>query len=183
MAEFSTRERLITTAAQLFRLRGYNGVGLNEILASAGAPKGSLYHHFPNGKADLAMSAARWASDGMVEIIDDAFTDARDYRDGATTLCFKLAKFFDISGGWDGCPVASILVDGPENDAFRDMVARTHNRWIEGIASHGRRLGLAPTQARERAETLLIGIQGAWVVARARKSSGILRDLPGRLLG
>ena len=183
MNDVPTRDRLITAAARLFRLRGYHGVGLNEILADADAPKGSMYHHFPNGKADLALAAADWASDGMVTIIDDAFRDARDYRDGATTLCFKLAKFFDISGGWDGCPVASILVDGPENEKFRASVAETHERWTVRIAEHAGRLGIPPVQAREKAETLLIGIQGAWVMARARKSSAILRELPRRLMG
>jgi TetR/AcrR family transcriptional repressor of lmrAB and yxaGH operons len=51
--ELATRERLITTAAALFREKGYHGTGLSEILAKANAPKGSLYHHYPAGKPDL----------------------------------------------------------------------------------------------------------------------------------
>ncbi|MFN5881268.1 MAG: TetR/AcrR family transcriptional regulator, partial [Burkholderiales bacterium] len=39
------------------RTRGYHGVGLNELLAAAQAPKGVLYHHFPGGKAELAVCA------------------------------------------------------------------------------------------------------------------------------
>ena len=48
----STKERLVRTACALFRQRGYSGVGVAEILTAAQAPKGSLYHHFPNGKSD-----------------------------------------------------------------------------------------------------------------------------------
>jgi hypothetical protein len=33
-----------------------------------------------------------------------------------------------------------------------------------------------------QAETLLLALQGAWVLARARRSSDILRQLPGRVL-
>ena len=54
----STKDKLAWTAAKLFQEKGYNGVGLTEILTTAGTPKGSLYHHFPNGKADLALEAA-----------------------------------------------------------------------------------------------------------------------------
>ncbi|MDU8944416.1 TetR/AcrR family transcriptional regulator [Ovoidimarina sediminis] len=182
MTDHSTKSRLILAAAELFRMRGYHGVGVTEILERAKAPKGSLYHHFPNGKADLAIVAAEWASDGMVGIIDEAFREAPTYADGATTLCHKLAKFFDLSGGWDGCPVSSILLDGPENDAFRAQVARSYETWVARVAQHGTRLGLAPEEARFRAETLLIAIQGAWTLARARKSSDVLRGIPARIL-
>jgi TetR/AcrR family transcriptional repressor of lmrAB and yxaGH operons len=173
-----TREKLIVTAADLFRRRGFHGVGVAEILTAAGVPKGSLYHHFPKGKHDLALASAEWASRGMQRIIDDAFCDAKNFADGATTLCFKLAKFFDISGGWDGCPVSSILTDGPENDLFRQAVADAFEDWISRVAGHGERFGLAADTARAQGELLLVGIQGAWTLARAQKSSDPLRRLP-----
>jgi TetR/AcrR family transcriptional repressor of lmrAB and yxaGH operons len=178
----TTRSRLVTTAARLFRARGYHGVGLAEILAEAQAPKGSLYHHFPDGKSDLALAAADWAGAGFLGIVDDAFGPASDWRDGATTLCFKLAKFYDISGG-DGCPVTSVLFDGPSNASFTARAETIFARWIDAIAAHGVRLGIEPQAAAPQAETLLMGIQGAWVLARARRSSDVLRQLPSRLLG
>ena len=49
--EPTSRDRLVTAATRLFRQRGYDGTGLAEILSEAGVPKGSLYHHFPDGKA------------------------------------------------------------------------------------------------------------------------------------
>lgn len=178
----TTRDKLIFASAGLFRQKGYHGVGLAEILETAGVPKGSLYHHFPNGKQDLAMAAADWAAAGMAKIIDDSFSDASDYAEGATTLCHKLAKFFDLSGGWDGCPVSSILTDGPENEAFRDKVATSVDLWVRRIAAHAERLGLSPDDALARGEMLMIGIQGSWTLARARRSSDVIRRLPGRLL-
>ncbi len=181
MTDTPTKDRLIMTAARLFRQKGYHGVGVAEILALSKTPKGSLYHHFPNGKPDLAVAAADWASAGLLRIIDDAFGPATDFTDGATTLCYKLAKFFDISGGWDGCPVSSILLDGPENDLFRDKVAACIEDWTARVVQHGTRLGLTPGQAAAQAELLMLGIQGAWVMARARRSSDELRKLPARL--
>jgi TetR/AcrR family transcriptional repressor of lmrAB and yxaGH operons len=52
-----TRERILRAAIRLFQQRGYHGTGLSEILADADAPKGSLYHHFPEGKAQLGVAA------------------------------------------------------------------------------------------------------------------------------
>lgn len=52
-------KRLIRVAAELFRKRGYHGVGLSELLTAAKAPKGSLCHHFPDGKSDLAPASVQ----------------------------------------------------------------------------------------------------------------------------
>jgi len=177
----NTRDRLVQSAARLFRQKGYHGVGLTEILTDAAAPKGSLYHHFPNGKPDLAIAAAEWASAGMLQIIDEAFAEAETYREGATTLCYKLAKFFDLSQQWDGCPVSHVLFDGPANKVFRTRANVIFSRWITAIATHAAQLDIPGTDAPELAETLLMTIQGSWVLARARGSSDVIRQIPQRL--
>ncbi|SMX45142.1 TetR/AcrR family transcriptional regulator [Actibacterium lipolyticum] len=177
----STRDRLTLNAVKLFRQKGYHGVGLAEILAESDAPKGSLYHHFPNGKADLAVAAATLASDMLLQTIDDSFANAPTFREGGTNLCFKLAKFFDISGTWDGCPVSGILFDGPENEVFRDHANSIFTGWLNRVAEHARRLN--EPRPDEKAEMLLITIQGAWTLARARRDSDVLRALPSKFLG
>ena len=53
MSDHNSRETLVRAASRLFRQKGYSGVGLTEILKEAGLPKGSLYYHFPGGKAEL----------------------------------------------------------------------------------------------------------------------------------
>ena len=174
----STKERLIRSASELFRKRGYSGIGVAEILAAADAPKGSLYHHFPNGKSDLAIAAATWASDGMLRLIAASFESAPTFGDGATTLCHKLAKLFDISGKWDGCPIESALSDGPDNTEFRLTLDRLYSGWIAELAFHAERLGATPDQAREMAEQFFMMLQGSWTLARARRDSHILRSLP-----
>ncbi|MEM7631198.1 MAG: helix-turn-helix domain-containing protein [Pseudomonadota bacterium] len=87
-APMPTKDRLIRAAADLFRTRGYHGVGVADVLAAAHAPKGSLYHHFPDGKSDLALAAATWASDEMLRLIAASFDGAETFEAGATTLCY-----------------------------------------------------------------------------------------------
>ena len=171
----STKERLIRSASDLFRKRGYSGVGVAEILVAAKAPKGSLYHHFPNGKSDLAMAAATWAADGTLQLIAASFEDATSFRDGATTFCYKLAKLFDISGNWDGCPIQTVLSDGPDNTEFSTALDRFYDGWIAEIAMYAERFGAPPERAREMAENFFMLFQGAWTLARARRDSDVLR--------
>jgi len=183
MSETNTRTRLIKTAARLFREKGFHGTGIAEILLKSETPKGSLYHHFPAGKADLAKAAASWASEGMLEIIDAAFDDASDFRDGATTLCFKLAKFFDTAQEWQSCPVSSVLFDGPGNEEFRDFAGQIFTDWADRVSQHASRLGIESDSAEPAAETLLLAIQGGWTMARAKRSSDVLRRIPSLLYG
>jgi TetR/AcrR family transcriptional repressor of lmrAB and yxaGH operons len=173
----STRDRLIRSAATIFRDKGYHGTGLAEILADAGVPKGSLYHHFPNGKSDLAIAAADLVSSVTLSIIDDSFHSAESYQDGAATFCFKLAKLFEISD-WKGCPVNAVLFDSSDNAAFRDRAEITFQSWIDRIAQHAERFGMAPETAAPSAEALLICIEGGWILARARGTGDTLRRVP-----
>lgn len=177
----STKDRLIRTAAVLFRKHGYHGVGLNDLLAEAQAPKGSLYHHFPDGKPDLARAAALWASDEMLRLIAVSFHEVETFEHGFTTFCHKIAKLFDLSGKWDGCPISAILFEGPENDSFRAEAERLYEGWITEGAEQAERLGIPPQDARILSERMLIIVEGGWVLARARRSSDVLRQLPAHL--
>ncbi|MFC4669288.1 TetR/AcrR family transcriptional regulator [Seohaeicola nanhaiensis] len=174
----STKERLIRSASELFRQRGYSGVGVAEILDAAKAPKGSLYHHFPNGKADLAQAAATWSSDGMLKLIAASFEPASGFSEGCRTLCYKLAKLFDISGSWETCPIASALTDGPDNTAFRDLSRHLFDGWIAEFEHHALRFGASPEEARRKAEHFFILLQGGWDLARSRRDSDVMRKLP-----
>ncbi|MFW8635393.1 TetR/AcrR family transcriptional regulator [Cribrihabitans pelagius] len=176
-----TRERLILAAAVLFRDKGYSGVGLSEVLAAAEAPKGSLYHHFPNGKSDLAMAAATWASDQILRLIAVSFEPAASFREGAVTVCHKLAKLFDTSGKWAGCPVSATLFEGPDNAQLHQHAAELFEGWIGETAAHARRLGMSESEARAAAENFYILLQGGWQLARVRRSSDVIRALPAQL--
>jgi TetR/AcrR family transcriptional regulator, lmrAB and yxaGH operons repressor len=181
--EPSTRDRLIQASTRLFRQRGYEGAGLSEILAEAGVPKGSLYHHFPDGKADLACAAADWTASEIIRVIDDSFRVAPDWRHGITTFCYKMAKLFDILNSADACPIFGLLFDGPDQDRFRTHAEAAFDRIIAAAARYGEALGQPAEAAHDAAETAMIGFQGAWTLARMRRKSDVLRSLPARLYG
>ena len=55
----NTREIIIETTCDLMENQGYHATGLNEIVKVSGAPKGSLYYYFPEGKESLAAFVRR----------------------------------------------------------------------------------------------------------------------------
>lgn len=181
--EPTTRDRLVQTATRLFRQRGYEGAGLAEILAEAGVPKGSLYHHFPEGKADLACAAADWTASEIIRVIDDSFRAAPDWRHGVTTFCYKMAKLFDILDSADACPIFGLLFEGPDHDRFRAQAEQSFDRIIAAAARYGEALGMPTDKALDAAETFIIGFQGSWTLARTRRKADVLRGLPARLYG
>lgn len=173
-----TRDRLVQTAARLFRQHGYDGVGLARILEESDAPKGSLYYHFPEGKSDLARAAALWASDGMLAIIDASFASAPDADIGTMALCRKLAKLFEQQGATGGCPVTTLLQDAPGEMAQTSLARQILESWSGSVAAHLIRLGTDPDHAHRQAERLMVALQGAWVIARVQHSADILRRVP-----
>src|SRR5918998_5976823 len=76
------RERMIRSAATLFRRRGIEGTSFSDVLAHSGAPRGSIYHHFPGGKAQLAEEATRYAG----EVIAAGLAAALREKDPATAV-------------------------------------------------------------------------------------------------
>ena len=179
--EMTTRDKLAWTAAKLFQEKGFDGVGIAEILKATGVPKGSLYHHFPNGKSDLALGAADLANREMLRIIDDAYSGAADYREGTVTLFYKLAKLFEVLGKHTGCPVSEILVAGPDRAEFRTKTAEYFDAWMASVADHAVRLGEPNNKASEEAHQLFLVMQGGWTLARAKQDSDVMRGLPALL--
>src|SRR5437870_12102043 len=103
-----SRERMVRSAASLIRTRGVNATSFSDVLADSGAPRGSIYHHFPEGKRQLAEDAMRWTSERVLAHL----------RAGApTSPSDVLERFIDLwrqvvvtSGGSAGCVVAGVAI-------------------------------------------------------------------------
>ena len=92
-----SRDALIDAAATLFRRQGYAATGLNQILDEAGVRPGSLYHHFPQGKQQLAAAAV----DGGGAAIEGLLR----------TLLAKDIPVADIVDRWVDVHIAGLTVD------------------------------------------------------------------------
>ncbi len=165
----TSRGRMVTAAAQLFQRRGYHGTGLTEILEASGAPKGSFYHHFPDGKEQLAEVAMALAGQAVSAMIDRAFSSATSFSEGAARLSADIGDWFERSGFAEGCPVTSVLLETvPGSERLTAACQAIFESWIGTAEAHAVRLGR--TDGNALATGLLIVLEGAWIVARAQRS-------------
>src|ERR1700744_6168260 len=67
-----TRKKMLVSAAEAIRQRGGAGVTIDEVLARSGAPRGSVYYHFPEGRNQILTEALRYSGDAITADIDDA---------------------------------------------------------------------------------------------------------------
>lgn len=176
------RSRLVRVAAALFRQRGYDGVGLAEILEASGAPKGSFYHHFPDGKEQLAEACLGHAGGQVGEVIDMTMADAPDFQTGVRRLLALFADHFERSGYRDGCPIASIaLALVPQSRSHGATVQTVFDDWEARLSAHAARFGHAFDP--DDAERLLMLVEGAWILARIRQSKAPLLRAADAFLG
>ncbi|MBT9466049.1 TetR/AcrR family transcriptional regulator [Hydrogenophaga sp.] len=167
-----TRERLIAAMTDALRRRGLHGIGLTELLAQAGAPKGVLYHHFPGGKTELAVAAiddvvARMLGwlDGLLARNADPIEAARQWMQGATV---RLSS----TGFHAGCPLATVALEStPDDHALREALARAFATLRERIALALEQHGEPRAQAQGIAALIVATYEGGLLQARVAQSS------------
>ncbi|HEX6117712.1 MAG TPA: TetR/AcrR family transcriptional regulator [Solirubrobacterales bacterium] len=164
-----SRRRMIRSAAALFRSKGVDGTAFSDVIAHSGAPRGSIYHHFPGGKAELAEEATRWAGEyvaaglaaGLAE--DDPVATVSGFA-GA------VAAGLEATGFQDGCPVVAAALEGRRTPGARAAAGEAIRSWEELLAESFERKGVAPERARSVATMIVASIEGAIVLARAQGS-------------
>lgn len=102
------KDVLIETASRLFRLRGYYGVGLNDIIEESGIPKGSLYHYFQNGKDELAIEAINYSKLLVINEIQEVFERIKDPVSAIQAHIFQLSEIFGEGSTLIGSPIGTI---------------------------------------------------------------------------
>jgi TetR/AcrR family transcriptional regulator, lmrAB and yxaGH operons repressor len=164
-----TRERMIETTAGLVHRRGFHGTSLNEILAESGAPRGSLYYHFPGGKEELVLEATRQGVARITQFLKEVFTEAPDAAEAVRAFIEAAAHELRDSGFVFGCPVAPIVLDSPESSVLAETCREGLEEWqrvlVEGLGSEGIERG----RAESLATMIVCGLEGGLILARARR--------------
>src|SRR3954454_18841541 len=144
-----TRERLIRATAELFRRQGYTGTGVKQIVEAAGAPFGSLYHFFPDGKEALGAETITW-SGALYEQLIDLVYDADPDPVRATRNFFEAAADTVRDTDYaDACPIATVALEvASTSEPLRRATADVFESWLAAIDDHLVEAGLTRTRAR-----------------------------------
>jgi len=180
--KLGTRERIVSTAARLFRERGVSGTGLLTVLDQAGAPRGSLYHHFPGGKEQLVVEALRFEADRVTRQLAGLAASGCDEATALAAFADGLARSLETSGFRLGCPVSTAALElSADAPAVREVCAASYADWQALIADHLRTVGHDTVAAGARAEVVLAAFEGAMLLARAARDGDVLRRVAASL--
>ena len=181
--EQATRSRLLATTARLLQTQGYHGTGLNQILAEAAAPRGSLYFHFPGGKEQLAADALSKSEAFINRAFAAAFERCGpDVAAGVGTIIEGFARQLEHSNFAEGCPFATVALESAAlPDSLRRACGAAFGRWQAMLAE---RLGVIEpdvNRAKALANLVLAAIEGGMVLAKAQANAAPLRQVADQL--
>jgi TetR/AcrR family transcriptional repressor of lmrAB and yxaGH operons len=169
-AEASSRDAFIAATGRLLRRQGYDATGVNEIVAESGAPKGSLYFHFPGGKEELAVAAMLREGGKLRAAIASVMGSSDNPGVALGHLVDALAHGLESSGYQNGCPIATVTLEtASRSPAVQNAAAAVFDSWIESLDQRLLAGGLDAGTARRRAVLVLAAIEGALILARARR--------------
>jgi TetR/AcrR family transcriptional repressor of lmrAB and yxaGH operons len=171
------RAKAVRTAGRLFQERGYAATGLTEIIQRSGAPKGSFYFHFPDGKEQLAVEALTAAGESVAEalcgLVARSPNPARLVR-GYVALQEQMLEGSDYR---QGCPIATVTLEmASESEPIRAAAEAVFARWSGILADYLAHHGHRPAEAARLAEHIVASLEGALLLARAQRSVKPLRN-------
>lgn len=172
-----TRQRMVAAAAGSIRRHGAAATSIDRVLALSGAPRGSVYHHFPRGRAQLVLEAVGFAGDHVSALMVEAA------RDGSPVLAVD--RFVAMwreqlleSGFRDGCPVLAVSVESDEaHPELTDAAAEVFGHWHGLLKAALVDAGLEVGRAERLATFVIAAVEGALVLSRAQRRTDPLDDV------
>jgi TetR/AcrR family transcriptional regulator, lmrAB and yxaGH operons repressor len=178
-----SRAEVIDRLLTVIRRSGYDGASLSDLSAATGLGKSSLYHHFPNGKDDMAMAVLESLAGQLRDAVFTPLRTAGTPKKRLDAMVKSVDAFY--SGGDDPCILAQIAL-GSTRDRFRGPVKAIFADWMDAITDVLVDAKLPRAKARTRAEDAVLRIEGALILAGAMNDTSVfqrtLRTLTASLL-
>ena len=173
--QLGSRERMLEATIDLMRGYGLSGAGINDIVRESGAPKGSVYHFFPDGKLQIAGEALAIYAQRVHRFIDDALAGPAAPADKVEALFAAFARRVEQGHYRRSCAVGTVGLDlGDEVDVLPRVLVAAFDDWRAVIASH---LDLGDARrTRSFAGLVLTSIEGAYIRSRVERSSRSFKE-------
>ena len=171
--ENESRASMVRSAASKISEHGVNATSFTDVLADSGAPRGSIYHYFPEGKRQLTEEAMNLTAERVVAYLTSG---------AGTTALEVLDHFVSIwrvvvvsSAGARGCAIAGVVVDADASTATYLRSARDIFRsWSALLADQLRAVGIESARANALSVTALAAMEGALILCRTEGDVGPL---------
>ncbi|MFD4603807.1 TetR/AcrR family transcriptional regulator [Streptomyces sp. NPDC058464] len=179
----TVREQIVAGAADMIGRRGLNATSIRETAKYTGAPLGSTYHYFPDGKQQLAMEAVRHTGEWTARSLRKAL-EAGPVA-GLRGFLAVWRRIVVDSGFQAGCPVLAVSIEEPpvddETPPALAAAADVFTTWESLLADSLRTHGVEPRQAAQLSTLIVAAVEGTVAMCRARRSAQPLDDVAEQL--
>jgi TetR/AcrR family transcriptional regulator, lmrAB and yxaGH operons repressor len=166
-----SKGKTLAAAAKLFRQQGYHGTALHDILVASGAPRGSLYFHFPGGKEQIGETALALSAEAVRQGIARAAETSESAEIFLVRIVRGMAADLERSDYREGCPIATTALETAAQVEGLGKATRTaFEKWELEIKRGLFRLGLSAGDADIVATMVLSQLEGALLLARTYRS-------------
>jgi TetR/AcrR family transcriptional regulator, lmrAB and yxaGH operons repressor len=165
-----TRTRMLEATGRLLRERGYHGTSLNDILAASGAPRGSLYFHFPGGKDQLVIEVTRASVADVARALGETLEAAKSPAAAVRHIVQSTAEMLKTSDYARGCPVAPVVLDATTDiPELVELCRQAFEQWIGLLRAAFVKSGIPEKRARSLAMLVEASIEGMMIICRATR--------------
>jgi len=161
-----TRATMIEGAIQLLATRGVHGASLLKVLEHTGAPRGSVYHHFPGGKEELILAALDSTAQRHDRFVDRfRGTSAEEITAGYLELWRRILVRSRLESG---CAILAVTVSVPAGPLLdrAGTIFRTSERHLVDLYEE---VGVLRSAAERFVIFLVASAEGAVVLSRAQQ--------------
>ena len=178
----STRELILQAACKLLEKQGYPATSLDEIVKESGAPKGSLYYYFPDGKEQIVSEAVLYAGSILVERMRGELARYENPMQALYEYIMRLAGKVEEKNFSAGNPLTIVAVEAagasePISQACREVYTQIEAVLQEKLLC----CGLADSEAAEQARLTLASLEGSVILSRIYRTADPLRTLADHL--
>jgi AcrR family transcriptional regulator len=160
------RQKMIERTVVLLAKRGLQGTSFSQILEESGAPRGSLYHHFPGGKDELVLEAVNLAGSNAMAVLDRlAGRSAVEVANAFVELWRQVLMRSDFGAG---CAVAAVTV-AAQTPSLRDRAGEIFRRWRTQLAALLEAGGVHAGEGEALAAGLVAACEGAVIISRGER--------------
>jgi TetR/AcrR family transcriptional repressor of lmrAB and yxaGH operons len=178
-----TRDDVARRILAAFRQYGYEGASLARLSSATGLGRSSLYHYFPNGKEDMANAAIEFVASWFAENVVPALAGNDPPAERLARLATQLANFYEQ--GEAAC-LMDVFTIGEAGSAFQVALGERMKLLMKLLADVAQEAGVPAAEASQRAQDVMIGIQGSLIVSRALGSTApflrVCKNIPKMLL-
>ncbi len=172
----NAREQILQTTCDLLEKQGYHGTGLNEIVKESGAPKGSLYYYFPEGKEQITAEAVLQSGRAVSERIRAGLAGSSSAPKAIHDFIVLVAENVEHSGFAAGSPLTAVAMETATQSERINLACREAYGMLQAAFTEKlRESGFKAARAEELGTFITSTIEGGIILSRTMHTADPLR--------